>query len=62
MPEKTTYSGQPQQLRLGIDAVIFDDQERVLLHRRDDNGDWGLPGGGVEVGETLSAAVTREVR
>ena len=41
MPEKTTYSGQPQQLRLGIDAVIFDDQGRVLLHRRDDNGDWG---------------------
>jgi 8-oxo-dGTP pyrophosphatase MutT (NUDIX family) len=61
MPEKTTYSGRPRQLRLGIDAVIFDDEGRVLLHRRDDNGDWGLPGGGMEVGETLSAAVTREV-
>ncbi|ULH14680.1 NUDIX hydrolase N-terminal domain-containing protein [Deinococcus sp. KNUC1210] len=35
--------------------------ERVLLMRRADNGLWGLPGGLVEVGETLAEAATREL-
>ncbi len=34
----------------------------VLLQRRDDNGKWGLPGGGVEPGESVRVAVIREVR
>jgi ADP-ribose pyrophosphatase YjhB (NUDIX family) len=47
-------------IRPGVAAVIFDG-ERVLLQRRDDNGKWGLPGGGVEPGESVRAAVVREV-
>jgi len=44
--------------------VIFsvDPPVRVLLQRRDDNGRWGLPGGGVDPGESVEAAVRREVR
>jgi 8-oxo-dGTP pyrophosphatase MutT (NUDIX family) len=34
---------------------------QVLLVRRADNGYWELPGGRVEVGESASAAVVREV-
>ncbi|MFZ2119232.1 MAG: NUDIX domain-containing protein, partial [Pseudonocardiaceae bacterium] len=34
---------------------------RVLLVRRADDGYWELPGGRVEVGESASAAVVREV-
>lgn len=48
-------------IRPGVAAVIFRD-EGVLLQRRDDNGCWGLPGGGVEPGESVRAAVAREVR
>jgi ADP-ribose pyrophosphatase YjhB (NUDIX family) len=48
-------------IRPGVAAVIFDG-ERVLLQRRDDNGKWGLPGGGVEPGESVRCAVVREVR
>jgi ADP-ribose pyrophosphatase YjhB (NUDIX family) len=48
-------------IRPGVAAVIFDG-DRVLLQRRDDNGKWGLPGGGVEPGESVRAAVVREVR
>ena len=44
--------------------MIFsvDPPVRVLLQRRDDNGRWGLPGGGVDPGESVEAAVRREVR
>lgn len=48
-------------IRPGVAAVIFR-EGAVLLQRRDDNGRWGLPGGGVEPGESVSAAVVREVR
>jgi ADP-ribose pyrophosphatase YjhB (NUDIX family) len=48
-------------IRPGVAAVIFRDGD-VLLQRRDDNGKWGLPGGGVEPGESVATAVAREVR
>jgi ADP-ribose pyrophosphatase YjhB (NUDIX family) len=48
-------------VRPGVAAVIFDG-DRVLLQRRDDTRRWGLPGGGVEPGESVSLAVIREVR
>ena len=47
-------------IRPGVAAVIFQD-ERVLLQRRDDNKQWGLPGGSVEPGESVRTAVIREV-
>ncbi len=48
------------QIRPGAAAVILTD-EGVLLQRRSDNGRWGLPGGAVEPGESVSVAVVREV-
>jgi 8-oxo-dGTP pyrophosphatase MutT (NUDIX family) len=42
-------------------AVVRDRRGQVLLVRRVDDGNWELPGGRVEVGETLSATVVREV-
>jgi 8-oxo-dGTP pyrophosphatase MutT (NUDIX family) len=42
-------------------AVVRDRLDRVLLVRRGDDGNWELPGGQVEVGETVSEAVIREV-
>jgi ADP-ribose pyrophosphatase YjhB (NUDIX family) len=48
-------------IRPGVSACIFG-PEGVLLQRRDDNGLWGLPGGAVDPGESVSAAVVREVR
>jgi 8-oxo-dGTP pyrophosphatase MutT (NUDIX family) len=53
----------PTAMRAAASAVVLDPaRARVLLQRRSDNGRWGLPGGGVEPGETLAAACLREVR
>jgi ADP-ribose pyrophosphatase YjhB (NUDIX family) len=51
-----------RQLRPSVAAIIRNDDGHVLLQRRSDNGLWGLPGGGVEIGESVSTAIVREVR
>jgi len=50
---------------VGVAGVVLDDQNRVLLlkHRyRDPNMRWGLPGGYINRGEQLEAALAREVQ
>ena len=49
------------KIRLGCSAAIFDDQRRILLTRRADNGQWCLPGGRMESGESAAEACEREV-
>jgi 8-oxo-dGTP diphosphatase len=54
----------PDRPFVGVGAVVLDAEGRVLLARRGHEplkGEWSLPGGGVELGETLEAAVAREV-
>jgi 8-oxo-dGTP diphosphatase len=54
----------PARPIVGVGAVILD-ADRVLLVRRGREplkGEWSIPGGAVESGETLEAAVAREVR
>ena len=46
---------------VGIAAVATTADGRVLLVRRGDTGTWALPGGTLEWGETLAAALPREV-
>ena len=61
MPDERTY---PQRPYLAVSAAIIRDG-KVLVVRRARNpalGIYTLPGGGVETGETLMQAVTREVR
>lgn len=51
----------PEQLTLRAAAgVVVRDQGRVLLIRRRAENTWGLPGGGIEPGETWAAAARRE--
>ncbi len=45
----------------GVTAVVFDDEGRVLLGRRSDNGRWSLIGGIPEPGEQPAACAVREV-
>ena len=53
----------PDRPVVGVGAVVLVNG-RVVLVRRDHEplkGEWNLPGGGVELGETLEAACAREV-
>jgi ADP-ribose pyrophosphatase YjhB (NUDIX family) len=46
---------------VAVTAVVVDDGGRLLLIRRSDSGLYAIPGGAVELGETLTQAVRREV-
>jgi 8-oxo-dGTP pyrophosphatase MutT (NUDIX family) len=54
--------GREGVLRPGASALAFDaTRERILLTRREDNGRWCLPGGGMDPGESAAEACVREV-
>ena len=57
------YATDPTQIRLSVSAVVWRDVAagELLLMQRSDNGQWGLPGGYVEPGESVVAATAREV-
>lgn len=53
--------GREGKIRLGTSAIIFNSEGKFLLTQREDNGQWCLPGGAVESGESLAEACEREV-
>jgi mutator protein MutT len=54
----------PERPIVAVGAVILDAGHVLLVKRAQEplKGEWSLPGGVVESGETLDAAVAREVR
>jgi ADP-ribose pyrophosphatase YjhB (NUDIX family) len=48
--------------KIGIFAIILDEQKRVLLCHRRDYDLWNLPGGGLEKDESPWDGVIREVK
>src|SRR5687767_2941674 len=54
----------PARPVVGVGAVVFDGDHVLLVQRAHAplKGEWSLPGGAVELGETLAAALVREVR
>lgn len=47
---------------VAADVLIFDHRGKVLLHRRVDGGQWAIPGGAMNLGESLEETARREVR
>lgn len=58
------FSAEPWQRfspAMGTDAAVFNPAGEILLIQRKDNGHWAMPGGVVEVGQSPSEAVLREL-
>ena len=47
-------------IMVGAALLITDQEGRLLLLRRADNGCWGIPGGAMEPGESLESTARRE--
>ena len=55
----------PKTPLLTVDCVVFDKQDRLLLIRRGNppfKGRYALPGGFVDIGETIEDAALRELK
>jgi len=54
----------PSQPRVAVGAIVFKDGKVLLVKRGQPPADglWAIPGGSVELGETLQAAAEREIR
>ena len=54
-------SKMPDEIRPSTNGAIFNEKGEVLLQKRADNGYWGLPGGKVDIGESVAQGAIREV-
>jgi 8-oxo-dGTP pyrophosphatase MutT (NUDIX family) len=52
----------PNSMVVAASAVVTDNQGRILLQRRRDNDLWALPGGGMDMTDSLPGAAVREVK
>ena len=65
MAKRIDYHNDPAAPRAehivpSVNVVVTNDDGEILLIRRTDNGNWALPGGGVDIGESLPQAGIRE--
>ena len=50
----------PNSLVPSVNCVVENDAGEILLIERTDNGNWSLPGGSMELGESIAEAAVRE--
>ncbi|MBS4218790.1 NUDIX hydrolase [Bacillus sp. FJAT-49711] len=53
--------GKEKVIMVVAGAFIFNEKNHILLQQRSDNEKWGLPGGFMELGETVQDTARREV-
>jgi ADP-ribose pyrophosphatase YjhB (NUDIX family) len=67
MARRIDYHDDPQapkanSLVPSVNVVLVNDADEILLIRRSDNGNWAVPGGGIDLGESVRQAAVREAR
>ncbi|WP_169983542.1 NUDIX hydrolase [Microbispora sp. H10836] len=50
----------PNSLVPSVNVVVINDAGDILMIRRSDNGNWAVPGGAIDLGESLPQAAVRE--
>ena len=43
-----------------VNVIVVNDEGLILLIRRTDNGNWAVPGGAIDLGESVAQAAARE--
>ncbi len=59
--EMRKYVGHDVVMTVGCGVLIENEKGEVLLQKRSDTGEWCVPGGALEPGETYIEAATREL-
>jgi ADP-ribose pyrophosphatase YjhB (NUDIX family) len=64
-PQRIDYYDSPEapqanSLVPAVNVVVVSDGGEILLIRRTDNGNWAVPGGAIDLGESVAQAAVRE--
>lgn len=67
MPGRIDYHDDPDAPKANsmvpsVNVVVAKEAGEILLIRRSDNDNWALPGGAIDLGESLTQAAIREVK
>ncbi len=62
IPYLRAMIGHRKCLAIGVTGLIVDEKGRILLEKRSDNGQYCLAGGALDLDETVTDGVKREVR
>ena len=56
------YVGHEPLIGLGATTLVFNDKSEILLNLRSDTNTWGIPGGSMELHETIEETAVRELK
>lgn len=56
------YVGHNPILTAGVELLVFNNKNQVLMQLRTDFNQWGFPGGSMELGETFEEVAKRELK
>jgi 8-oxo-dGTP pyrophosphatase MutT (NUDIX family) len=52
----------PDSMVPSVNVIVASDAGEILLIRRSDNDNWALPGGAIDLGESVAQAAVRETK
>ncbi len=56
------YVGHEPLIGIGATTLVFNDKNELLLNLRTDTNTWGIPGGSMELFETIEETAIRELK
>jgi ADP-ribose pyrophosphatase YjhB (NUDIX family) len=62
IPYMRKMIGHTRMLTVGLCCIVLNEKNQILLEKRTDNGQYCLPGGSLDLDETVMEGVKREVR